>query len=148
MATTLSSYLKAPVPQPANQFDSNPLVLHRKRPPSDSYCSSCGESEGTPTPKSLTTRYYHSRSGFSSDPSSPTFNSTHQSAQVHRNSSMEDSGDESDDVYDRFDLGDFTKEEIKIYESMVGPGERLRDAASPAPETTGELSRILGALRY
>ena len=67
---------------------------------------------------------------------------------------MEDSGDESDDVYDRFDLGDFTKEEIKIYESMVGPGERLRDAASPkapsspAPETTGELSRILGALRY
>ena len=44
---------------------------------------------------------------------------------------MEESGDESDDVYDQFDLGDFTKEEIKIYESMVGPGERLRDAALP-----------------
>ena len=44
---------------------------------------------------------------------------------------MEDSGDESDGVYDQFDLGDFTKEEIKIYESMVGPGERLRDAAPP-----------------
>lgn len=65
---------------------------------------------------------------------------------------MEDSGDESDDVYDQFDLGDFTKEEIKRYESMVGPGERLRDAASPEepscpslvmPETTGEPVRIL-----
>ena len=44
---------------------------------------------------------------------------------------MQDSGDESDGVYDQFDLGDFTKEEIKIYESMVGPGERLRDAAPP-----------------
>ena len=44
---------------------------------------------------------------------------------------MEDSGDESDDVYDEFDLGDFTKEEIKAYEAMVGRGERLRDAAPP-----------------
>ena len=44
---------------------------------------------------------------------------------------MEESADESDEVYDQFDLGDFTKEEIKIYESMVGPGERLRDAAPP-----------------
>ncbi len=44
---------------------------------------------------------------------------------------MEDSGDESEDVYDQFDLGDFTKEEIKAYEAMVGPGERLRDAAPP-----------------
>ena len=44
---------------------------------------------------------------------------------------MEDSGDESDDVYDQFDLGDFTMEEIKRYEGMVGRGERLRDAASP-----------------
>lgn len=57
---------------------------------------------------------------------------------------MEDSGHESDDVYDEFDLGDFTKEEIKRYESMVGPGERLLDAAPPeessgsAPETTGK----------
>lgn len=65
---------------------------------------------------------------------------------------MEDAGEESDDVYDQFDLGDFTKEEIKRYEAMVGPGERLRDAASPrepsgpAPETTGELVRIFEAL--
>lgn len=44
---------------------------------------------------------------------------------------MGDSADESDGVYDEFDLGDFTKEEIKAYESMVGPGERLRDAAPP-----------------
>lgn len=44
---------------------------------------------------------------------------------------MENSGDESDDVYDQFDLGDFTKEEIKRYEAMVGAGERLRDAAPP-----------------
>ena len=45
---------------------------------------------------------------------------------------MEDSEDESDEYYDQFDLGDFTKEEIRRYESMVGPGERLRDAAPPA----------------
>ncbi len=44
---------------------------------------------------------------------------------------MEELGDESEDVYDQFDLGDFTKEEIKAYEAMVGPGERLRDAAPP-----------------
>lgn len=67
---------------------------------------------------------------------------------------MEGSGDESDDLYDQFDIGDFTKEEIKVYETMVGPGERLRDAASPeepsspASETTGEVVMILGALRY
>ena len=45
---------------------------------------------------------------------------------------MEDVEDESDDYYDQFDLGDFTKEEIRRYEAMVGPGERLRDAAPPA----------------
>ena len=67
---------------------------------------------------------------------------------------MEDSGDEYDDVYNQFDLGDFTKEEIKRYDAMVGPGERLRDAASPrglsfpAPQTTGELVKILRALWY
>ena len=67
---------------------------------------------------------------------------------------MEDSEEESDDVYDEFDLGDFTKEEIKRYESMVGPGDRLRDAAppeepsGPAPEPTGKLVTILGTLRY
>ena len=67
---------------------------------------------------------------------------------------MEDSGHESDDVYDEFDLGDFTKEEIKRYESMVGPEDRLRDAGppeeptGPAPEPIGELYRILGTLRY
>ena len=44
---------------------------------------------------------------------------------------MKDSGDESDEVYDQFDLEGFTKEEIKTYEFMVGPGERLRDAAPP-----------------
>lgn len=63
---------------------------------------------------------------------------------------MEDTGQEVDDVYDEFDLGDFTKEEIRRYEEMVGPGERLRDAASPAEVvdptavTTGELVGIFG----
>ena len=67
---------------------------------------------------------------------------------------MEESGDESDEVYDQFDIGDFTKEEIKVYEAMVGPGERLRDAtspeepSSPAWETTGEVVMTLRALRY
>ena len=67
---------------------------------------------------------------------------------------MEDSGHESDDVYDEFDLGDFTKEEIKRYESMVGPEDRLREAAlseepsDPALETTSEVLRILGTLQY
>ena len=66
---------------------------------------------------------------------------------------MEESGSESDEIYDQFDLGDFTKEEIRRYEAMVGPGERLRDATSPeelsglAPPT-GELVRILGTLPY
>ena len=103
MAATFSSYLKAPVPQPAYQLNSSPPVTRRKRSPSELYYSTCGESEGTPTPETLKTR----------------------------ESSMEDSGDESEDVYDQFDLGDFTKEEIKAYEAMVGPGERLRDAAPP-----------------
>lgn len=56
---------------------------------------------------------------------------------------MEDSGDESDDLYDQFDLGDFTKEEIKRYEAMVGPGERLRDAAPPR-EPSGPALEIIG----
>ena len=56
-------------------------------------------------------------------------------------------------MYDQFDLGDFTKEEIKRYEAMVGPGDRLRDAASseemlePALGIAGELVRNLEALR-
>lgn len=154
MATAFPAYLKAPVPQHGIQFDPrSPIVLPKQRSPSESYYSSYGESEGTPTPKRRKAKHSYSRPGFSSDPSSPTFYSTPPSAQVPRESTMEESGSESDEIYDQFDLGDFTKEEIRRYEAMVGPGERLRDATSPeelsglAPPT-GELVRILGTLRY
>ena len=130
MATTFSSYLKAPVLQTIDQFDSSPIVLPKKPSPSELYYSSYGESEGTPSPKRRKARHSTSRPGFSSDPSSPIFYSAPPSAQVPREPSMEESGDETD-IYDQFDLGDFTKEEIRRYESMVGPGERLRDAAPP-----------------
>ena len=154
MTATFSSYLKAPAPQPAHTSDWSPLVLPKKRSHAESYHSSYGESEETPTPKTRKARQSHSRPGVSFDPSSPNVYTTPPPIQEPRDSGLEDSGEESDDIYDQFDLGDFTKEEIKRYESMVGPGERLRDVASseepsgPAPETTCELVSILGALPY
>lgn len=132
MATTFSSRLGAPVPQPVNQTGLARSVIPEKRPLSEIYYSSYGESEITPTPKPRTTPRAYSKFGFSSGSSSPTIYSTPPAALAPFDSNMEGSGDESDEVYDQFDLGDFTKEEIKLYESMVGPGERLRDAAPPA----------------
>lgn len=153
MATTFSAYLKAPISRPAHSIEPSRPVLSTERPSSSSYYSSYGESEGTPTPEGRKPQHPRSRPAFSSDPSSPTFYSTPPPAQMPRDTSVGDSSYESDDVYDQFDLGDFTKEEIKRYEAMVGPGERLRDAASPekppgpAPKTTGELVGISGRFR-
>lgn len=132
MATSISSRLDATVPQPADGSGQPRSVIPEKHPISDLYYSSYGESEVNPTPKPRTTPRKYSKFSLSSGSSSPTSYSTPPVALSPINSNMEDSGDESDDVYDQFDLGDFTKEEIKLYESMVGPGERLRDAAPPA----------------
>ena len=154
MTTTFSSYLKAPAPQPAHTSDWSPLVLPKKRSHAESYDSSYGESEETPTPRTCKARQSTSRPGVSFDLSSPNFHTTPPPIQDPHESSLDDSGEESDDIYDQFDLGGFTKEEIKRYESMVGPGERLRDVAlseepsGPAPKTTCELVSILGALPY
>ena len=73
----------------------------------------------------------YSRASYSPESGRPILENPPSIAQLLQESFREDSEDESDEVYDQFDLGDFTKEEIKIYESMVAPGERLRDAAPP-----------------
>lgn len=132
MATTSSSHLGAPVPQSTNQTSLARSVIPEKRRLSQLYCSSYGEFEGTPTPKQRTTPHTYPNASFSSGSSRPTVHSTPPAALAPVHLDTEDSGDEFDEVYDQFDLGDFTKEEIKLYESMVGPGERLRDAAPPA----------------
>lgn len=44
-------------------------------------------------------------------------------------------GEEGDDVYDQFDLGDFTKEEVKRLESIAEPGQRLCDVVSPRKQS-------------
>lgn len=132
MATTFSSRLDAQVPRPANQSGLARSVVAEERPLSELYYSRYGELEVTPTPKPRTTSPAYSKFGSSSGSISPTIYSTPPAALAPFDSNMEETGDESDEVYDQFDLGDFTKEEIKLYESMVGPGERLRDAAPPA----------------
>ena len=126
MATIPSSHAEAQVSQPAQGIASKRSFLL-----SINYDSSYGESEATPTPKPRKMVRAYSRASFSSDLSSPTLDDQPPFAQVLQDRFREDSEDESDEVYDQFDLGDFTKEEIKIYESMVAPGERLRDAAPP-----------------
>ena len=126
MANTSSSHVKAPASQPANR----PIPF--KRPLSEVYYSSYGESEVTPTPKPRKTQRPDSIPDMNFDPYNLTSHSTSAPAQMAQDTSVEDSEDESDGYYDQFDLGDFTKEEIRIYESMVGPGERLWDAAPPA----------------
>ena len=95
------------------------------------YQISYGGSEVTPTPKPCKMARPLSRASFSPDTGGPTFEHSPSFTQPLQDRLREDSEDESDEVYDQFDLGDFTKEEIKIYESMVAPGERLRDAAPP-----------------
>ena len=132
MATIPSSHIEAQRPQPAQRMVSNHPVLSSKRTLSESdYYSSYGESEATPTPKPREKPRPYSRASSSSDHGSPTHETQPLFAQPPQDRFGEDSEDESDEVYDQFDLGDFTKEEIKIYESMVAPGERLRDAAPP-----------------
>ena len=131
MADT-SSQVEAHVSRPANQFIPYHSALHTKRPLSEVHYSSYGESEATPTPKSRETQLLDLTADSDPDSSSLPSHSTPPPAQVARDTIMEDSEDESDEYYDQFDLGDFTKEEIRIYEAMVGPGERLRDAAPPA----------------
>ena len=132
MATIPSSHIEAPLSQPAQRIASTRPLLPSKRSLSElDYSSSYGGSEATPTPKPRKMARAYSRASFSSDPSSPTLEDPPSIAQLLQESFREDSEDESDEVYDEFDLGDFTKEEIKIYESMVAPGERLRDAAPP-----------------
>ena len=132
MATIPSSHAEAQVSQPAQGIASKLSFLPSKRLLSElDYDSSYGESEATPTPKPRKMARAYSRASFSSDLSSPTLDDQPPFAQVLQDCFREDLEDESDEVYDQFDLGDFTKEEIKIYESMVAPGERLRDAAAP-----------------
>ena len=128
MTTTLSSQLEVPTPQPPTHVQSSRPYLLSTRPLLESYY---GESEETPTPQPKKKSRFDSTPKISPSRSSTALHTTPQLAQVPDDFSMEESGDESDEVYDQFDLGDFTKEEIKAYESMVGPGERLRDAAPP-----------------
>ena len=154
MSTTFPSYLKTSAPQPVHTSDWSPLVLPKKRSHAESNHSSYGSSEETPTPKTRKARHSHSKASVNFDPSSPKVHTTPLSIPEPWESGLEDSGEESDDIYDQFDLGDFTKEEIKRYESMLGPGERLRDAAlseeplGPAPRNTCKLVDILGASPY
>ena len=154
MINTFSSYLKGLAPQLAHTSDWSPLVLPKKRSHSESYHSSYGSSEETPTPKTRKARHSHSRPSVSYDPSSPKVHTTPPPIPEPWESGLEDSGEESDDIYDQFDLGDFTKEEIKRYESMLGPGERLRDVAlleeplGPAPRNTCKLVDMVGVLQY
>ena len=132
MATIPSSHIEAQLFQPAQRIASTRPFLPSKRSLAElDYYSSYGESEATPTPMPRKMARPYSRTSFSSDPGSPTLENPPSIAQLLQESFREDSEDESDEVYDQFDLGDFTKEEIKIYESMVAPGERLRDAAPP-----------------
>ena len=132
MASIASSNIEAQRSQPAHQMLSNQTIHPLKRTLSESdYYSSYGESEATPTPKPRKKPRPYSRASSSSDRGSPTFENQPSFAHPLRDRLGQDSEDESDEVYDQFDLGDFTKEEIKIYESMVAPGERLRDAAPP-----------------
>ena len=104
----------------------------------ESYHSSREESEATSTPSPNEIPRHFPRPVLSSDHKTlPTFSTTQLTLRP-RDLRMEESGDESDDVYDQFDLGDFTIDEIKAYESMVGPGERLRDAVPP-PNSLAEV---------
>ena len=132
MTTIPSSHIEAQVSQPAERTASTRSILPSKRLLSEmDYYSSYGESEPTPTPKPRKKPPAYSRASFSSNPGSPPLETPPSFAQALQDPLRQDSEDESDEVYDQFDLGDFTKEEIKIYESMVAPGERLRDAAPP-----------------
>ena len=154
MTTTCPSYLKVSAPQPAHTSDWSPLVVPKKRSHAESYYSSYGSSEETPTPKARKARQSHSRPSVSFNPSCPKVHTTPPPVPEPSESGLEDPGEWSDDIYDQFDLGDFTKEEIKRYESMLGPGERLRDVAlseeplGPAPRNTCKLVDILGALPH
>ena len=149
MTSTFSSYLDVPASQPAHTSDWSPLVLPKKRSHAESYHSSYGSSEETPTPKTRKARHSQPRPSVSFDPSSPKVHTT--TPPIPK---PEESGEDSDDIYDQFDLGDFTKEEIKRYEAMLGPGERLRDVAlsedplGPAPRNTCKLVDMLGAVPY
>ena len=132
MATIPSSHIEAQVSQPAQRIASTRPFLPSKRSLSElDYYSSYGESEATPTPKPRKMARTYSRASFTSDSGSPTLEHPPSFAQLLQDRLGQDAEDESDEVYDQFDLGDFTKEEIKVYESMVAPGERLRDAAPP-----------------
>ena len=74
-----------------------------------------------------------SSANFSPGSGSPTSDDppSFEDASTEDSKSESEDESESDGVYDEFDLGDFTKEEIKIYEAMVDPEERLRSAAPP-----------------
>ena len=144
--------------QPTHRNTLSPAVT-TKPSVSESYYSSYGESEVTPTPKpSKTPRSYsyasypYSYASYNSESCRPNIYRTPTLAQTPRESVMDESGYESDEVYDQFDLGEFTKEEIKAYESMLGPGERLRDAAPPEKSLTEMLEdsceRILVLMVY
>ena len=154
MTTTFPSYLKVSAPPPAHTSDWSPLVLPKKRSHTESHHSSYGSSEETPTPKTRKARHFHSRPSVSFDSSSPKVHTTPPPIPEPWESGLEDSGEESDDIYEQFDLGDFTKEDIKRCESMLGPGERLRDVAlseeplGPAPGNTCKLVDMLGALPH
>ncbi|KAM0796888.1 hypothetical protein BDR22DRAFT_499399 [Usnea florida] len=154
MTTTFPSCLKAPASQPAHTSDWSPLVLPKKRSHAESYHSSYGSSEETPTPKTRKAWHSHSRPSVSFDPSSLIVHTTPPPIPEPWDSGLEDSGEESDDIYEQFDLGDFTKEDIKRCESMLGPGERLRDVAlseeplGPAAGNTCKLVDMLGALPH
>ena len=130
MTTIPSSHIEAQVSQPTTErtASTRPFLLS-KRSLSDLDYTSYGESEATPTPKPRKTVRVYSRASFGSGSRSPT--SDDPLSFEDRSTEDSDSEDESDEFYDQFDLGDFTKEEIKIYESMVTAGETIRGAAPP-----------------
>lgn len=132
MTTIPSPHIEAHVSQPTTErtASTRPFLLS-KRSLSELDSTSYGESEATPTPKPPKTVRVYSRASFGSGSDS----STSDDPLSFEDRSTEDSDseveDESDGFYDQFDLGNFTKEEIKIYESMVSPEETLRGAAPP-----------------
>ena len=129
MSDISSLHVEPPTSPRRNRSQPYRPPFLNKRLLSEEHNSSHGESEATPTPKPRKAQRLDPTPDINTDPSIP--HSPPALMKVAQDNNMEDVEDESDDYYDQFDLGDFTKEEIKIYEAMVGPGERLRDAAPP-----------------
>ena len=145
MDAPVSSKLQVSMSQTADSSTSSPLLPANDSSHQLSTVSTHEPFEGTPTPKPRNYRPFLRSLGHASHDRSSYFKPP-TLTEISASLGTEHVTDPDPVNLEEFDLKDFTEDEIRIYNSMAEPGQRLQDTMTPntSPpkrrKTSGELS--------